>query len=361
MIRLNSPNTLTLAIASGLFMFAGCGGGNEEGTTSAASTEKAGTDGATAEVAKDMKPEGMGGGSIEDGRELPEFEAESYDLDIPMVTYAWDPQAGDASVSAEDGGPGFTGEGWDSKFTFPALGSDKALKGGRVNMYLPSWPATLRLQGKDFNTAFNYRARDLCAETLLNVHPSTLEIVPMLATHWKISEDKSTFSFRLNPEARWSDGKEVTSADVLATFTLLMDERLLFPSNQQSYGKLTPPVATSKYIVEVTAKDTSWRNFLYFASDMRIFPAHQISIPGDEYLAKFQNKYTALTGPYMLDDSDVVMNKSLTLKRRDDWWANDNPAFVGMWNFDEYRFTVVQDSGLAFEKAKKGEFDYFWV
>ncbi|MFT7667549.1 MAG: ABC-type transport system substrate-binding protein, partial [Planctomycetota bacterium] len=41
--------------------------------------------------------------------------------------------------------------------------------------------------------------------------------------------------------------------------------------------------------------------------------------------------------------------------------ANDNPAFVGMWNFDEYRFTVVQDSGLAFEKAKKGEFDYFWV
>jgi microcin C transport system substrate-binding protein len=228
-------------------------------------------------------------------------------------------------------------------------------------MHILSWPATLRLMGKDYNLTFNYRAQDLCAEMLLMVHPNTLEFIPQLATHWKVSEDGMTFSFRINPEARWSDGKEVTSADVLATYKLLMDERILFPSSQLVYGKLNEPVAKSKYIVEVTAKDKNWRNFLYFGASMRIFPAHQISIPGDEYLKKFQNKHTATTGPYTLKDEDVVMNKSLTLSRRDDWWGKDNPAWTGLYNFDEYHFVVVQDSSLAFEKAKKGEIDYFWV
>ena len=193
------------------------------------------------------------------------------------------------------------------------------------------------------------------------VHPLTLEFIPQLATHWKISEDKMTFTFRLNPEARWNDGKEVTSADVVATYNLLMDERILFPSSQLVYGKLNPPVAKSKYIVEVTAKDRNWRNFMYFGASMRIKPAHEISIPGDEYLKKYQNSYTAVTGPYTLEDEDSVLNKSLTLTRRDDWWAKDNPAWTGIYNFDEYHFIVVQDNNLAFEKAKKGELDYFWV
>lgn len=300
-------------------------------------------------------------GPLDDGREMPEFEPESYELDIPTVTYAWNPQAGDPSVSAEDGGPGFTGEGWKSNFTFPALGSAEAVKGGRITMHMPSWPATLRLAGKDYNDTFNYRAVDLCTEGLLMVHPITLDFIPQLATHWKISEDEMTFTFRLNPEARWSDGKEVTSDDVLATYNLLMDERILFPSTQLVYSKLNTPIAKSKYIVEVTAKDRNWRNFMYFGASMRIFPAHEISIPGDEYLKKYQNSYTALTGPYEVQDEDVVLNKSLTLTRRDDWWGKDNPAWTGVYNFDEYHFIVIQDENLAFEKAKKGELDYFWV
>src|SRR5690606_6408438 len=82
--------------------------------------------------------------------ELPE-----YDLEVPMVTYAWDPKAGDPEVPAELGGPGFTGEGWETNMTFPALGQPGAPKGGRMNQYMNDWPATLRLTGKDSNTWFN--------------------------------------------------------------------------------------------------------------------------------------------------------------------------------------------------------------
>jgi microcin C transport system substrate-binding protein len=360
-----TSRTLAPMLCAGLLILGACGGdgdGSSQGgvaanSNSASAMESEGPgSGSTSGIA----PGGIGGGPIDDGRELPEFEPESYDLVIPDVTYEWDPQAGDPSVSAEDGGPGFTGEGWESNFTFPARGSAEAVKGGRITMYIESWPATLRLMGKDYNTAFNYRARDLCQESLLSVHPQTLEHIPNLATHWKISPDKRTYTYRINPEARWNDGKELTAHDVVATYKLRMDDRILFPSEQLVFGKLNEPKALSKYIVEVEVKDENWRNFLYF-SGMAIFPKHQISIPGDEFLKEYQNKYHAMSGPYSLKEEDVAMNKSLTLTRDDSWWAKDNPGWMGVHNFDEYHFIVVQDPSLAFEKAKKGEIDYYIV
>ena len=305
MLRSTTALLLPLATAVGLLALGGCGGG--DGGTSKAASSAGASGGAAGEA--EVDPLGMSEGGLDDGREMPEFEPESYDLEIPEVTYAWDPQAGDPSVSAEDGGPGFSGEGWESNFTFPALGSPEAVKGGRMTMYLDSWPATLRLMGKDYNTSFNYRARDLCQESLLSVHPQTLEFIPNLATHWKISEDKSTYTYRLNPAARWNDGKELTAHDVVATYNLRMDDRILFPSEQLVFGKLDTPVALSKYIVQVTVKDENWRNFLYF-SGMAIFPAHQISIPGDEFLKEYQNKYHAMSGAYTLKEESVVKNKS---------------------------------------------------
>jgi len=337
--RLATPLALGLAL-----LLTACGG-SDSGT---------GGSGSTAAAASNGHPSRP----VNDKGEMVETEPEAYNLEIPMVTYAWDSQAGDANVSAEDGGPGFTGEGWTTRMTFPALGSDKALRGGTFRMYLPNWPATLRLAGKDYNTAFNYRAVDLCTESLLTVHPQTLETIPMVATHWKISEDKTTYTFRINPAARWSDGKEITSADVVATFNLHMDERILQPSDQITFGKMETPVALSKYIVQVKVKEESWRNFLYF-SGMALMPAHEISIPGDEFLKKYQNAYTATSGPYTLGTFE--MNKSITLTRRDDWWGEHNPAWTGLYNFDTYHFTVVQDLSLAFEKAKKGELDYYVV
>ena len=75
----------------------------------------------------------------------------------------------------------------------------------------------------------------LVYERLLGVHPVTLDYVPALATHWKVSEDMMTFTFRIDPNARWSDGKRVTAEDVVATFKLIMDESIQSPSMQQSF------------------------------------------------------------------------------------------------------------------------------
>ncbi len=283
------------------------------------------------------------------------------DVDIPTVRYAWDPQAGDPDVPAELGGPGFSGEGWETRLDFLALGSSEAVRGGTITMHLPDWPATLRLCGQNYNTTFNVRAADLCFERLLLLHPITMEYVPHLATHWQIADDGLTYRFRINPEARWNDGEEVTSEDVVATWRLKVDPQTLDPTGPLTYGKLEEPVALSKYVVEVRAKERNWRNFLYFATSLHVLPAHEISIGGEEYLDRYQFAHTASSGPYEMLADDVVRNQSITFRRRDDWWGAKNPAWTGLWNFDAYRFLVVKDWSLAFEKVKKGELDYSLV
>jgi microcin C transport system substrate-binding protein len=267
---------------------------------------------------------------------------------------------GDPSASPDDGGPGFTGEGWTTEAP-RSFGDPNAKKGGAITSRIREWPGNLRMAGTAWNTLLNYLVRDLSYQSLLSLDPNTLEFIPQLASHWKISDDQMTFTFRIDPRAHWSDGKPVVAADVVASWKLRMDPTLLDPSAILTYGKLHEPVAKSKYIVEVTAKEKNWRNFLYF-SGMGILPSSEIgSITGKDYLNDYNFKYTAVSGPYVVHPSDIVKGKSLTLTRREDFWNKDSKWNQGLYNFDKIRFVVVTDDQLAFEKLAKGELDYMEI
>ncbi|MBI4481241.1 MAG: ABC transporter substrate-binding protein [Acidobacteria bacterium] len=264
----------------------------------------------------------------------------------------------DPAVPAEQGGKGFKGEGWETNTEFDLIGDPHALKGGTIRDSMQDFPGTLRMEGPESNSRFS-PVTSSAYESLLGVHPTTLEYIPSLATHWQISPDKMTYRFRIDPNARFSDGVAVTSEDVVATYDFLMDKTLQAPLNEMTYGKLERPVAESKYIVRVHAKELNWRNFLYF-SGMAIFPAHILkTINGEKYIKEFNYKLLPGTGPYTIREEDIVKGNSITLRRRKDYWAEKARANVGLGNFDELRFIVIRDESLAFERFKKGELDVF--
>jgi microcin C transport system substrate-binding protein len=268
-------------------------------------------------------------------------------------------EPGIPGIPPELGGPGFTGEGWETAVATDP-GHPDAVKGGRLRMHLPEFPSNLRRYGKDSNHQFNSAAAALIYETLLTLDGNTLETAPALATHWKISDDKMTFSFRLNPEARWADGMPFTADDVIATWNLLVDETILFPYTNILYGNYEEPVADSPYILHVTTKEENWRHFLYFAISMRILPAHVIGgMSGSEYLEEFQFKMVPGTGPYEILEENIDKGVSITLTRRDDYWAADFSENKNIYNFDEIEWMVVMDERLALEKLKKGELDVY--
>jgi len=267
----------------------------------------------------------------------------------------------DPSVPAEQGGKGFTGKGWETNSDFDLIGDPRALKGGVFRDSLPDFPGTLRMEGPESNSVFNAEIAAMSYESLLGLHPTTLDYIPALATHWQISPDKLTYRFRINPNARFSDGTPVTSDDVVASYDFRMDKTLQSPMNALIYGKLNRPVAESKYIVRVQTKQVNWRTFLYFAT-MLILPARELkTVNGDAYLKQYNFKLLPGSGPYTIREEDVDKGQSITVRRRNDYWAVKARANVGLGNFDELRFAVVRDDNLAFEKFKRGDLDIFYI
>src|SRR5947209_19310682 len=130
-----------------------------------------------------------------------------------------------------------------------------------------------------------------------------------------------TFRFRINPNARFFDGMPVTAADVVATYDFLMDPTLQDPTQSLTYQKLERPVAESKYIVRVKAKELNWRNFQYF-SGMTIFPAHVLkNVNGEKYIKEYNFKVLPGSGPYTLREEDIQKGKQVSLRRRKDYGA----------------------------------------
>lgn len=268
----------------------------------------------------------------------------------------------DLSVPAEQGGKGFKGEGWQTNTDFDLIGDPRAVKGGVVKQgMMTDFPSTLRYWGPNV-TAWNQMLHGLVYETLLGLHPTTLEYMPALATHWQISPDKQTFRFRLNPNARWSDGQPVSSDDVLASWRLITDKTLQDPGHTLIYQNFEPPVVESRYILSVKAKSVNWLNFLYISNDLLIYPAHILkNINGDTYIREWNFKMLPGTGAYIVNEQDVNKGNMIKIRRRKDYWAEQDRRNVGTANFDEIDQIVTRDRALEFERFKKGDLDYYVV
>src|SRR5439155_11112969 len=127
------------------------------------------------------------------------------------------------------------------------------------------------------------------------------------------------------------------------------------------YNKLEKPIAESKYIVRIKAKKLLWSNFLN-GRGIRVFPARILkTLDGAAYLRDYNFKLLPGTGPYIVTDADVKKGTSISLRRRNDYWASNYRANVGSYNFDEIRNIVVRDQNLAFEMFKKGDLDFYNV
>jgi microcin C transport system substrate-binding protein len=295
-----------------------------------------------------------------EGLRIPE-EPVSLDKDDYPVFPAADSGA-DPAVPASDGGAGFTGEGWTTNREFDLIGDPHAVRGGTLRQaMMTDFPTTLRYRGPNV-TAWNQMLHSMVYETLLSLHPTSLEYIPSLATHWQISEDQQTFRFRINPNARWSDGSPVVAEDVVETWKLSVDPSLQDPGVMVVFSNFEEPVAESKYIVSVRAKTEDWQNFLNFSSGLYVYPAHVIrGMTGEAYIRDYNYTMLPGSGPYIVREEDIDRGNRLKITRRQDHWAEDNRNSVGLANFDAIEQIVVRDRNLEFEMFKRGDIDYYYV
>lgn len=79
------------------------------------------------------------------------------------------------------------------------------------------------------------RIHDLCCSGLIKVTPE-LDYAPDIATSWETPDDK-TIIFKLNPNAKFHNGKPVTAQDVKWTYDSLMNEKFI-SSKKSGYSSV---------------------------------------------------------------------------------------------------------------------------
>ncbi|MDH4052911.1 MAG: ABC transporter substrate-binding protein, partial [Rubrivivax sp.] len=119
---------------------------------------------------------------------------------------------------------------WETNNDDPPIGSPQALRGGTLNDAIGSYPLTFRLVGPNSNDAFAGWNRLFTMNFgLVTRHPVTDRFIPLMATHWSVQKDQRTIYFKLDRDARFSDGHPVTARDFVFTWQLMRSEHIVDP------------------------------------------------------------------------------------------------------------------------------------
>ncbi len=233
------------------------------------------------------------------------------------------------------------------------IASPDAVPGGSLCVFGFQYPKSFNLY-LDNNT-FTSDLFSSLYESLLTMNPLTPNQEPGLAERWAISDDKRTFTFWLNPKAKWSDGQPVTAHDVKWTFDAIRNPANLTGAHKVGFESFESATVVDERCIRFAVKEVHWRNLLT-AGGFAILPRHAYEKLD---FNKINFEFPVVSGPYQL--GEVKEGISATLERRGDWWNRNAPSARGTCNFQSIKFKFFASAETGFEAFQKGEIDLFAV
>lgn len=196
-------------------------------------------------------------------------------------------------------------------------------------------------------------ALELVFETLMEQSwDEPYSLYAHVAQDIRLAPDRLSVSFRLDPRARFSDGKPVLAEDVKYSFDMLMSD-LAHPRFRFYWADVKRAVVLGPREVRFDFARANPELHLIVASQMPIFSrAWTGSIPFD----KVVTERPIGSGPYVVKDVDF--GKRISYQRNPDYWARDLNTRRGMFNFDRIVFKYYKDETVQFEAFKANEYDF---
>lgn len=230
-------------------------------------------------------------------------------------------------------------------------GNPQANKGGVFRDHFGAQPHTLHpLNATD---VYGNIILGKIYETLVDNHPDTFEHIPLLAERWETSPDKKSYTFHINPKAKWQDGKPVTAKDVKFSFDVMFQKKLKTRAKWASYyGNFKGVKVVSKRVVRFEVKKDHFLNFIRVA-DLRIIPAHKFTTK-DPNKTSLRKKPMG-SGPFQF--SKWVKGRSIKLKRFKKYWGRSLPQNQGAFNQNIHLTKIIRTDKVALETFKKGDLD----
>lgn len=209
------------------------------------------------------------------------------------------------------------------------------------------------------NMRYTHMTFSFMYETLIETDPVTAEFIPGLADKWEISEDAQSYTFHIDPAAKWSDGVPVTSADVKWTFdTIMAPGAMTGPVKALLADFDSPEILDERTLVfRVHHGERHWRDLLNCGTSFAIMPKHVFE--GKDFNA-LTLEGAVVSGPYRL--ARVNAQVESVFERRSDWWRIGHRKNVeGRLNFENIVIRYFADDMNAFEAFKLGKLDVYAV
>jgi oligopeptide transport system substrate-binding protein len=201
--------------------------------------------------------------------------------------------------------------------------------------------------------------RDLF-DGLINEAPNG-DLVPGGAESWELNADGTVYTFRLRPNARWSNGDPVTAEDYAfglrrsadpatgSRYTFILEP--IRNAAKISAGELPPEAlgvrAVDDHTLEI-ALEAPTPYFLGLLTHSSTYPMHRPSVEryGDQ-VARPGNFVT--NGAYMLDE--WVAQSHIRLVRNPYYWDNDSTVIDEVW------FHAQENRVAEIARYRAGELD----
>jgi microcin C transport system substrate-binding protein len=233
------------------------------------------------------------------------------------------------------------------------IASHDAIPGGSFSLWEGPYPKSLNVWLD--NNSFSQAVSSLMYESLIDLHSTENRPVGILAQSWEISADKKVYTFHLDPMAKWSDGKPVTAQDVQFYYDVIMNPKNLTSLYRVDLSRFARPEVIDDHTIRITATQPHWANF-WSAGSMTAFPKHAWQNV-DFNTINFD--FSVVDGPYAIDE--VKTDRSVSLKRRGDWWGRAVKYNQHKFNFDHVVFKSMEDQTKALEFLKTSGFDQYAV
>jgi microcin C transport system substrate-binding protein len=176
---------------------------------------------------------------------------------------------------------------------------------------------------------------------------------PLVADAYKYPADFSSATYRIDPRAKWHDGKPITVDDVIWSFNVLKEHS---PWYRRYYENVTEAVAVGEREVEFRFDQKGNRELPKILGDLAVLPKHWwegVDANGKKRDIT-QPTLEAPLGSAAYKIESMKPGQEIVWTRVPDYWGAKLPVKIGRENFDRRRYIYILDSTAAWQAFTKG-------
>ncbi len=243
---------------------------------------------------------------------------------------------------------------WQQGGEEPEIGDPRARKGGRVRQSnVGPFPANWLAFGSPTPQFFHYNLFTMVEVPLVDIHPVTRREIPGLAQAW--AQQGRQLWFRLDPCARYSNGRPVRAADV--ALGVLLRAR----ASCAEWGRLREVVESlrvhGEHVLAVRLREGQPLPLAAARLSQLLRPAEPgfYAEAAGDYRERYRHRIPPTTGAYTV--GRVEPGRMVELVRVKDWWAREHRYRRHTCNVDAIEHHFLVDEAQAWEFFLRGRLD----